>query len=167
MFTSKCIMKGISPRTIGNLTQMGYALKGDIQSSPFLYFIAENGVAFASDDIQSISKDTYIDCGSNATLFEAICAMRDDSDLYQWFAFPVIKTIKLQGYFGQIVGMDGTQQIVDHIEYHLCFNSTLSERIQDAIACGEDPHLLPHKATIEELIQLLSTKDSTKYKNQH
>ena len=99
---------------------------------------------------------TSIDCGTNEDMFLAIAALRDDSDYMQWFVFPKTHIKRLPGCFGQVVGMDGHyQEIVGH-EWHIYENkdNELTERLNTMIQMEiEDMEFLPHKATVEEIIE--------------
>lgn len=97
--------------------------------------------------------ESPIDCGTNEDLFLAIAALRDDTDKNQWFVIPKIKTIRLPGYFGQTIGMDGHQQIIDGYEWYLSDEDGISKKVQSYIKDGEDEKFLPHKATVKELIE--------------
>ena len=72
-----------------------------------------------------IGNPTYIDCGENEDLFLAIAALRDDSDIHQWFT-------------------DGENWVKSDIHNLIKFKEYFE-------GIGFDYHKT-HKATVEELI---------------
>ena len=98
----------------------------------------------------------YINCDDNEELFLSLAAMRDDSDYMQWFVSPKTHTKRLSGCFGQVVGMDGHYKEIVGYEWHRHENkdNALTERLNAMIQMEvEDMEFLPHKATVEELIE--------------
>ena len=99
-----------------------------------------------------------IDCGTNEELFIALAALRDDSDYMQWFIFPKTQTKRISGYCGQVVGMDGYyQEIIGYewIQYNMD-DRKLSEKIESSLllcCCDDEKKFIPHKATVEEIIE--------------
>ena len=73
-----------------------------------------------------IGNPTYIDCGENEDLFLAIAALRDDSDIHQWFT-------------------DGENWVKSDIHNLIKFKEYFE-------GIGFDYHKT-HKATVEELIK--------------
>lgn len=99
---------------------------------------------------------TSIDCGTNEELFLALAALRDDSDYMQWFVSPKTHTKRLSGCFGQLIGMDGHYQEIVGYEWHRHENkdNALTKRLNTVTQMEvEDMKFLPHKATVEELIE--------------
>ena len=105
---------------------------------------------------ESPDYEDYIDCGTNEELFIALASLRDDSDYMQWFICPKTRTRRMAGYFGQVVGMDGHYQEIVGYEWHRHENkdNALTERLNAMIQMEvEDMDFLPHKATVEEIIE--------------
>lgn len=71
-------------------------------------------------------RDNYIDCGTNEDLFLAIAALRDDSDIYQWFT-------------------DGKKWVISDVH-------TLIE-LKEYFEKIKFDYSKTHKATVEELIK--------------
>ena len=86
------------------------------------YYSNHYGVVY---DIDSVTVNRRIDCGTNEDLFFAIAALRDDTDKYQWFV----------DYSTGVLG--GSWYMCDLDNIKDCFQSTK----------------LCHKATAEELIK--------------
>lgn len=157
-FLQNCILRKNSKEIAKALIEMGYHTY-DIKEyggcPEYWSIVVEVDIAYAgiwnNMPNNNIIND-FIDCGDNEKMFLALAALRDDSDLYQWFVYPKIKYIKLPGYFPQMVGMDGTERIIEGYEWHVSYRNDLTIRINDAIKCGEDPKFLPHKATVKEII---------------
>jgi hypothetical protein len=109
---------------------------------------------FLADNARS--EHPNIDCGTNEELFLALAALRDDSDYMQWFVCPKTHIKRLPGCFGQIVGMDGHYQEIVGYEWYRYENkdNALNERVNATIQMDvKDMEFLPHKATVEEIIE--------------
>ena len=160
MFTQPCFIRKNTPELRKKLEELGYYRHPSYGDNEYLYlnrgFYHTNVVGY-SEEIERM-----IDCGDNEELFLAIAALRNDSDYMQWFVFPKTHTKRLSGCFGQIVGMDGHyQEIVDY-EWHRYENkdNALTERLNTMIQMEiEDMEFLPHKATVEEIIEHFKSKD--------
>lgn len=167
MFTQTCIIRKNTDELIEMLSNLGdrkilftkekNRKRGLLVGHKFVTGLPYDSREFNLDKYLSENK-FIIDCGTNEQLFLAIAALRDDSDMYQWFVYPKTKYIKLHGYFPQMIGMDGTRCIIIGYEWHISLRNDLTERINNAIECGEDKQFLPHKATVEELIEHFKDK---------
>ena len=94
------------------------------------YKCASSFVSFLASVKQSwVNTQGYIDCGTNEDLFLAIAALRDDTDMNQWFV-----TNKGEWFLS----------MYDSQYTHLC------KRTIDGIDIGERT---AHKATVQELIE--------------
>lgn len=174
MFTTPCFIRKNTPELREKLEKLGYnicpcALFYDAcwldtnvetvhgigysdetyplpQEEQLKRFLAEN----------KISNTPLIDCSDNEAMFLALAALRDDSDYMQWFVSPKTHTKRLSGCFGQIVGMDGHYQEIVGYEWYIHENkdNALTERLNAMIQMEvEDMEFLPHKATVEEIIE--------------
>lgn len=160
MFTQPCYIKKNNSYLRNTLKELGYKCNnGKWMGSYLATFKRDNDHDLfycgtpKYDLVNNPSLKDSIDCGENEDLFLAIAALRDDSDMHQWFVNPKIKSIKMPGYYPQIVGMDGYKQIVYGYEWIKSEYNDISEKIKNAIDNGEDPNFLPHKATVKELIE--------------
>ena len=89
-------------------------------------------------------------------MFIALAALRDDSDYMQWFVSPKTHTKRLSGCFGQVIEMDGHYKEIVGYEWHRHENkdNALTEKLNAMIQMEvEDMEFLPHKATVEELVE--------------
>ena len=142
MFTNPCFIRKNTHEIRKKLTEMGlkslnvgdttldahnYDGKGHhkhIEEGNYIitYYSNHYGVVY---DIDSVTVNRRIDCGTNVDLFLAIATLRDDTDKYQWF---VDYSTGVQG---------GSWYMCDLNNSKDCFQSTK----------------LCHKASVEELIE--------------
>ena len=157
MFTQPCYIRKNTPELRKELDVLGYNRHPSYSDNvQYLYlnrgFYHTNVVGY-TEEIERM-----IDCGTNEELFLALSALRDDSDYMQWFVYPKTQTKRISGCFGQVVGMDGYyQEIIEHewIQYNMD-DRKLSERIEYRLSlccCDEEKKFIPHKATIDEIIE--------------
>jgi len=117
MFTQKCFIRKKSTTIIDGLRYINAKICGCTALSHFVTF--RNGEVHGIDNTdgsgesclaQLVHDDPdFIDCGTNEKLFLAIAALRDDSDIYQWFTdgekwviSDVHSLMGLKGYFDKI-----------------------------------------------------------------
>lgn len=163
MFTQSCFIRKNTSELRNKLEELGYTTStickgGNIATSSILgkYSIISDWQLNSTNPHITWNNGHRIDCGTNEELFLAIASLRDDSDYMQWFVCPKIHTKRLSGCFGQVVGMDGHyQEIVGYEWYrHENKDNALTERLNAMIQIEEeDMEFLPHKATVEELIE--------------
>ena len=70
------------------LEKLGYKLCPCVGRSGQLFTTENGGVHFADSDVileNEIGKTNSINCIGNPSLFKAVSAMREDSDIWQWF----------------------------------------------------------------------------------
>lgn len=85
MFTQSCFIRKISKELSKKLESLGYKL------SSFVVFASPDITATYCKSgkyavtIQNPSLLNAIDCGTNEELFLALAALRNDTDVYQWF----------------------------------------------------------------------------------
>lgn len=75
----------------------------------------------------------YMDCGDNEDLFLALAALRDDTDVNQWFIFN---------------SMDCIIEKLRTIDWFICNENSIED-----FACYDSLYLNCHKATVEEIIK--------------
>ena len=84
MFTQACFIKNYKRDLISKIENIGYRNYGNpFQFTDFsILYTTINGY-YVPYKVQVDS--SWIDCGTNEELFLAIAALRDDSDIHQWF----------------------------------------------------------------------------------
>lgn len=174
MFTQSCFIRKNTPELRKKLEDLGY-YKSDF-GSDFNNSIATTVFNEYKSLYTCIREQSFddtnphttwglkfrIDCGTNEELFLTLASLRDDTDENQWFIFPKTQTKKMSGCFGQVVGMDGHYQEIigyDWIQYNMD-DRNLSEKIEFGLSmcCDEEKKFIPHKATVEEIIEHFKTK---------
>ena len=159
MFIQPCFIQKCTPALIEKLVGLGYKIVGKTTLSLGRYGIfCNNGkIKICSTNEQPSIKDKdFIQCYDNDDLFLEFAALRDDSDYMQWFVSPKTHTKRLSGCFGQVIGMDGHYKEIVGYEWHRYENNdiALTERLNSMIQMEvEDMEFLPHKATVEEIIE--------------
>lgn len=174
-FTTPCFIKKNTPELRKRLEELGYEPSYPMVQYPEVfkniaacsffgskyYGVSDKEASRPGDINDAINKGGMIDCGTNEELFLALAALRDDSDYMQWFVSPKTHAKRCSGCFGQVVGMDGYyQEIVGYVWYR-CENknNALTERLNTMILMEiEDMEFLPHKATVEEIIEHFNKK---------
>ena len=156
-FTTKCFIRKNTPELRNKLKELRIP-HNDFDDCDRPWIAVNYGMWISVDEGYDRLFPYEIDCGTNEELFLALAAMRDDSDYMQWFISPKTQTKRLSGYFGQVVGMDGYyQEIIEHewIQYNMN-DRKLSEKIEfylSLCSCNEEKKFIPHKATVEEIIE--------------
>jgi hypothetical protein len=167
-FTQPCFIRKNTPELRKKLEELGYTTSsicksGNIATSSTVgkYSIISDWHWNSTNPHTTWNNGNRIYCGENEELFLAIAALRDDSDYMQWFVCPKTRTRRMAGCFGQVVGMDGHyQEIVGYEWYrHENKDNALTERLDTMIQMEvEDMEFLPHKATVEEIIEHFNKK---------
>jgi hypothetical protein len=161
-FTQPCFIRKNTPELRKKLEELGYnryprwMADWNDDDPRYKYLVTDVLYYTYPQEPSKPKRGEHINCGTNEELFLALAALRDDSDYMQWFVVPKTRTKRLAGCFGQIIGMDGHyQEIVGYEWYrHENKDKALTERINEMMQIeGEDTELLPHKATVEELIR--------------
>ena len=156
-FTTKCFIRKNTPELRNKLKELGIP-HNDFDDCDRPWITVNYGMWISVDEGYDRLFPDEIDCGTNEELFLALVAMRDNSDYMQWFISPKTQTKRLSGCFGQVVGMDGYyQEIIEHewIQYNMN-DRKLSEKIEFYLSlccCNEEKKFIPHKATVEEIIE--------------
>lgn len=83
-------------------------------------------------------KDISIDCGTNEDLFLAIAALREDTDVNQWFVMDVevYNDIPMNTWF-KATSIEGGKHIGTQIDPMYCHKATVSELIEHFRQKGE------------------------------
>lgn len=94
IFKQSCLIRKNTSELRDKLSDLGYKIHKLSETEDREYGILCNGKVAVGipDNCQEFNLDEYlknnpqiIDCGKNEDLFLAITALRDDSDIYQWF----------------------------------------------------------------------------------
>lgn len=168
VFKQPCFIRKNTPELRKKLEELGYKPFGSVKYEwdTGWGLSTDNRLgefeSFDNNGLENIIKcespdyEDSIDCGTNEDLFLALAALKDDNDYMQWFVSPKTHTKRLSGCFGQVVGMDGHyKEIVGYEWYrHENKDNALTERLNAMIQMEvEDMEFLPHKATVEEIIE--------------
>lgn len=168
-FIQPCFIRKNTPELRKKLEELGYERNAyecfwDDENRYIITAIDNNDNAYYTLCIKDsclLKNKEFIDCGTNEELFLALAALRDDSDRNQWFILPKTQTKRMPGCFGQVVGMDGHYQEIVGYEWYRYKNkdNALTERLNTMIQMEvEDIDFLPHKATIDEIIEHFKDK---------
>ena len=85
MFTQKCFIRKNTPELVKNLEDIGYKALFSARNGYGEYLYAFNG-AIVGGEFNAYDKNAgFVDCNDSEELFLAISALRDDSDIHQWF----------------------------------------------------------------------------------
>ena len=92
MFTASCFIRKNTPELINKLIDLGYvkALFDEEYTKSDAYgLIVEQGDIFPLEhgiqEMELMFTYNFVDCGDNEELFIALAALRDDSDINQYF----------------------------------------------------------------------------------
>lgn len=90
-FTTPCFIRKNTQEIRRGLSNIGYEMYDDKMEGSCLLTIPKNALSgnptcltFSKFEVDYFIKNIF-DCGTNEDLFLAIAALRDDSDIYQWF----------------------------------------------------------------------------------
>lgn len=152
MFTQRCFIRKNTKELRHKLTDLGLK-KNNLDDFKQKWLAVNYGMYISvSEGFEKIHEND-IDCGENEDLFLAIAALRNDTDKNQWFIYPNIDRINFNKKTPDI--------IVGYNWYFSMKNDILSE-VKNKINNGVDPSILPHKATVEELIEHFKNKKQIK-----
>ena len=166
MFIQSCFIRKNTPELRKKLEELGYTNIPNGRGEWYipieeLKYLVTYPISGCYQGCNGYWYEDDFDCGTNEELFLALSALRDDSDYMQWFVCPKTSTRRMAGCFGQVVGMDGHyQEIVGYEWYrHENKDNALTERLNSMIQMEyEDVEFLPHKATVEEIIEHFKNK---------
>lgn len=141
MFTTPCFIRKNTPELRKKLEELGYEANSyecfwDDENRYIITTIGSNGFAFYTLCIKNcciLENKEFIDCGTNEELFIALAALRNDSDINQWFIYN---------------SMDCIIEKLRTIDWFICDENSIED-----FAFYDSLYLLCHKATVEELIE--------------
>ncbi len=91
MFTESCFIRKNTPELRESLEKLGYKSHVPVAGDAICTFMRDNKAEYMNftidEDFEVNIKDSFpfIDCGENEDLFLAIAALRDDTDIHQWY----------------------------------------------------------------------------------
>ena len=131
MFTQRCFIRKNTKELVEKLKELGYnpgfSARNNYGNSLQTCCHKSYGSVYGYEDMidnNSDDPDGSINCGTNEELFLAIAALRDDSDIHQWFIHQDCSFLKCE--------CDSKIDMWGDFEY---------------------PEIYPRKATVEELIK--------------
>ena len=146
-FIQPCFIRKNTPELRKKLEELGYEPSYPIFQYPEVfkhiaacnffgskyYGVSDDEVSHHSEIKDAIKNRGMIDCGTNEELFLALAALRDDTDVNQWFIYNSMECIieKLRT-----------------IDWFICDENSIED-----FAFYDSLYLNCHKATVEELIE--------------
>lgn len=133
-FIKSAFIRKNTPELRKKLEVLGYAIMYGYDTG-FIITNPEFGVAFLpvgpKVEVDKDSNREYIDCGTNEDLFLAIAALREDTDVNQWFVMDVevYNDIPMNTWF-KATSIEGGKHIGTQIDPMYCHKATASELIE-------------------------------------
>lgn len=135
-FIQPCFIQKCTPALIEKLVGLGYKITGKTTLS-YGIFCNNGKIKICSTNEQPSIKDKdFIQCYDNEKLFLALAALRDDTDINQWFIYN---------------SMDCIIEKLRTIDWFICDENSIED-----FACYDSSYLNCHKATVEEIIEYFS-----------
>ena len=148
-FTTRCFIRKNSKELQEKLADIGYSICRCVNftNAEWLNTLTINGTVhgkgYFDEEIEFhdwtvekelnrfvIGNPTYIDCGENEELFLAIAALRDDSDIYQWFIMDIEAYLNIHvGDWFIATDRIGGKHVGTQIEPLYCHKATVKELI--------------------------------------
>lgn len=138
-FIQSCFIRKNTPELRKKLEELGYGANTyeyfwDDENRYIITAIGSNGFAFYSLCIKNccmLENKEFIDCGDNEELFLALAALRDDSDINQWFVMDIEVYVNInQGDWFIATDRNGGKHIGTQIEPLYCHKATAEELIE-------------------------------------
>lgn len=122
-FIQPCFIRKNTPELRKKLEDLGY-ISHIFNNNDANNIYADKLGTYISVDIEN--QPYYIDCGTNEELFLALAALRDDTDINQWFT-------NTNDY------------------WYKCLDNKFSKETADWVSCASADKW--HKATVKEIIE--------------
>lgn len=139
MFIAPCFIRKNTPELVERLRDFGLNVYLDYEPN---YLLACHGVVtglWSETVLEDLKSNGVIDCGDSEDLFYAIAALRDDSDVNQWFVMDVeIYTDFPQGSWFMATDRSRGGHVGTQIDPLYCHKATVGELIEHFIR--EDKH---------------------------
>ena len=148
-FTTRCFIRKNSKELQEKLADIGYSICRCVNftNAEWLNTLTINGTVhgkgYFDEEMEFhdwavekelnrfvIGNPTYIDCGENEDLFLAIAALRDDSDIHQWFIMDIESYVNIHaGDWFIATDRIGGKHVGTQIEPLYCHKATVGELI--------------------------------------
>ena len=138
MFTASCFIRKNTPELINKLIDLGYvkALFDEeyTKSDAYGLIVDQGDIAPLEHPLQEdelMFTYNFIDCGENIGLFLALAALRDDTDVNQWFVMDVEEYMDInQGDWFITTDRNKGKHIGTQIDPMYCHKATVEEIIE-------------------------------------
>ena len=132
MFTQACFIRKNTYDLRHSLNNMG---KTNCTQRVFPILISNYEIYYGVHDfeesIDNLMLNGFIDCGTNEELFLAIAALRDDSDIHQWFIMDAeIYTEISKGDWFVATDIKGGKHVGTQIDPLYCHKAAVEELIK-------------------------------------
>ena len=136
-FTQPCFIRKNTPELRKKLEELGYnryplwMADWDDDDSRYKYLVADVLYYTYPQEPSKPKGGEHINCGTNEELFLALAALRDDTDLNQWFVMDVeiYANIK-QGDWFLATDTNGGKHVGMQIDPMYCHKATVEEIIE-------------------------------------
>lgn len=144
-FKQPCFIRKNTPELRKKLEELGYKPSYPIFQYPEVfkhiaacnffgskyYGVSDNEVSHHGEIKDAIKNRGMIDCGTNEDLFIALAALRDDTDVNQWFVMDVEEYINInQGDWFVATDRTKGKHIGTQIDPMYCHKATIEEIIE-------------------------------------
>ena len=138
MFTTQCFIRKNTPELINKLIDLGYVKalfdKEYTKSETYGLIIDQGDIAPLEHGIQEMElmfTYNFIDCDDNEELFIALAALKDDTDVNQWFVMDVEEYMNInQGDWFIATDRNKGKHIGTQIDPMYCHKATVEELIE-------------------------------------
>lgn len=139
-FIQPCFIRKNTPELINKLIDLGYVkvpLDEEYTENEVYGLIVDHGniesLVHGIQEMELMFTYNFVDCGDNEELFIALAALRDDTDVNQWFIYNAI---------------NNTVGKFETIEWVLCKDNNICNYLN-----WDNCYKYCHKATVEEIIE--------------
>ena len=144
-FIQPCFIRKNTPELRKKLEELGYKPSYPIFQYPEVfkhiaacnffgskyYGVSDDEVSHHGEIKDAIKNRGMIDCGTNEDLFIALAALRDDTDVNQWFVMDVEEYINInQGDWSVATDRTKGKHIGTQIDPMYCHKATIEEIIE-------------------------------------
>ena len=138
-FIQPCFIRKNTPELRKKLEELGYTPNSyecfwDDDNRYLITFISPtgfDGFGLCITDCCILDNKSYIDCGDNEELFLALAALRDDTDINQWFVMDVEEYMDInQGDWFLATDRNKGKHIGTQIDPMYCHKATVEEIIE-------------------------------------
>ena len=138
MFTTQCFIRKNTTELINKLIDLGYVKalfdKEYTKSETYGLIIDQGDIAPLEHGIQEMElmfTYNFIDCDDNEELFIALAALKDDTDVNQWFVMDVEEYMNInQGDWFIATDRNKGKHIGTQIDPMYCHKATVEELIE-------------------------------------